>query len=833
MSAPRGFILRWLVALLLPLLLMEGLRWAAGSEFSALGFGLRLGFVLLAFGAALMLNRAAQRTSLALVGWVLALILVWPAAPWLPPGGLPLTVYACLWLSAIFAAPLSQPARWRVFAPLREDLASRTWGARVFQPLVTALFSACAALLIVYTLGLTTRFSEEEFFMGLQIAGLGVVGLALYLALWRVAGPVPRLPKAERDSRLPGMLVLGTAALILVLVPLALVRTYQQSFFSSTAPAYLGLNPESPFECQVLSTENEAGYAGAEVFDRLLDGVEANPRAAAPEFGMLALGRQNLDWAERYRTAMLAEAAQGRFTGPANSIKYGQYEAALRIYYYPHLLEAFPSLFSQEDQHILRAWFAAINRRTLTPEWVDWMYGLAFNRWLEGPYENQESGAGLLALLEAYGLADPALAQQNRAYLDREQRGWQARFRNTDDAVIYQPEWIYNALFQSLYEQTPPPQDAVRRSFEWITAQARPTGAPLGYNHVAPISLGGIAYLGAVLLEDTEMLWISGRALDYLAAHEGRLSAVPGAETQVDFSATPPGMGSCLLYGDSGLPTTIGPLAADKIVLRRGWEPEDPYLLLNLRFTGWHRYKATGAIIAIDQGGPLAVEQLSGEQAAWLPSGRSLFRDKRLPRENLNALLIPQAGLARMMVTLTGAGSPWAQDPPFYAQVAEFTAGETYSAAEIITPGWNGWEHFRRVHLDAAGPVVVYDYAAGPGSETAAVAWHLVTEAAPGGPLVLLAPQAVHRVPLPGSEAGGPAEVLLIPLEAGRLLFTLESQGITGVQYLPQRGGELKLITVFLAREWVGAAANLSHSGKILLLDNGMQSIAVPFENQD
>jgi hypothetical protein len=31
------------------------------------------------------------------------------------------------------------------------------------------------------------------------------------------------------------------------------------------------------------------------------------------------------------------------------------------------------------------------------------------SQWPEGPYENQENGAGLLALLEAEGLADPAL----------------------------------------------------------------------------------------------------------------------------------------------------------------------------------------------------------------------------------------------------------------------------------------------------------------------------------------------------------------------------------------------------------------------------------------
>jgi len=63
------------------------------------------------------------------------------------------------------------------------------------------------------------------------------------------------------------------------------------------------------------------------------------------------------------------------------------------------------------------------------------MYALAFAKWPEGPYENQESGAGLLALLETTGLADPTLSVRNRAYLDANQRGWATSFRVTDDAA--------------------------------------------------------------------------------------------------------------------------------------------------------------------------------------------------------------------------------------------------------------------------------------------------------------------------------------------------------------------------------------------------------------
>jgi hypothetical protein len=63
--------------------------------------------------------------------------------------------------------------------------------------------------------------------------------------------------------------------------------------------------------------------------------------------------------------------------------------------------------------------------------------------------------------------AGSALSAANRAYLARNRRGWTARFRVTDDALVYQPEWIDNAYFQSLYTGEPLSTNA-RLSFEWL-----------------------------------------------------------------------------------------------------------------------------------------------------------------------------------------------------------------------------------------------------------------------------------------------------------------------------------------------------------------------------
>ena len=274
-----------------------------------------------------------------------------------------------------------------------------------------------------------------------------------------------------------------------------------------TAPLYDHITPDTPFLCgetaPIATTES-----GVAIFNRLLAAVADNPRKGPPEYGMLALGTGEERWAQSFRESLLQEAAAQQFSQAANSVKYIQYEAAQRAYYLPRVRQAFPQLFSEAELRTLTDWFGAINRRALTVEWVDWMYAVALARWPRGPYENQESGAGLLSVLISGGLEDPALADANRTYLRQNPRGWLARFRNTDDALIYQPEWLTNALFQAGYTG----QSAYRNrelAFEWLLLQALPDGRAPQYNHPGRPSIAGIAYLAAVELGDPRYLWLS------------------------------------------------------------------------------------------------------------------------------------------------------------------------------------------------------------------------------------------------------------------------------------------------------------------------------------
>ncbi|MGD9148128.1 MAG: hypothetical protein PVI80_21365, partial [Anaerolineae bacterium] len=468
----------------------------------------------------------------------------------------------------------------------------------------------------------------------------------------------------------------------------------------------------------------------------------------------------------------------------------------------------------------LKSWFAAINRRALTVELVDWMYGLAYSKWPEGPYENQENGAGLLALLEAGNLAAPDLSPANRDYLKRNQRGWLTRFRNTDDAFIYQPEWIHNAYFQSLYTGQPP-EDRIRPSFEWLLLQALPDGAPLRYNHPAYPSLAGIAYLGAHLLDDPRYIWLAGRALDYAEAHDIYLYAQPGVEQSLALVGQSPAQGSCILYGDSGLPNQEGPLAPDKIVFRDGWLVDSSYLLLNLRFSGWHRYKATNTVTLVHRGAPLVSDALEGKPPRWLPEGRSLFRDKRIPRENLNGLLIPRSGLSAALYHLNGIGGPWAQDPPYYAKVLAFQTGDERDWSHTRLTGWRGWQHDRWIFAyHDPGPVIVVDAAHGPSQEQAALAWQLAVDGTVEGQRIRL------------DSAGQPAEVLLLAAAQDTTGSSMPAtmNGETGqdiVYYAPTRG-LLQTVTIFLVGNWVGAEAELDREGQVLRLAQGDAVITLP-----
>jgi hypothetical protein len=204
--------------------------------------------------------------------------------------------------------------------------------------------------------------------------------------------------------------------------------------------------------------------------------------------------------------------------------------------------------------------------------------------------------------------------------------------------------------------------------------------------------------------------------------------------------------------------------------------------------------------------------------------GRSFFRDKRVPRENLNGLLVERTGMSAVLYGLTGVGGAWAQDPPFYAQVERFETGPQMDMSSTVLTDWHGWSHRRNVYFYHKGPVVVVDDAQGPVGHRAALTWHLAGDGAVEG----------RRIRLRGGKNG--AEMLLVPVGAGDI--QVDGKPKEGqdpnlrVIYQAPANGRLGLVTLFLMGEWTGAEASVAQEsgGPVLRIVQGSKRIVLPLD---
>jgi len=788
---------------LIPVLFLQAIDMLAGNPSSWINFIIRWVFI----GAVLIICWFIQRGYAKRLKLFSSMITLFAILIIGLPANVDNTAVSWIAVACIFAGLI-----WidTIFA------AGHVWPKKFIIHIIIACW---AGFLPIGLTQIKTGFAEEEFYVLLYTL--------VMIILWTIIAwvnnklkrifeyPASQPPKTFNFSAILGALLLSSSVSFLVMV-----NAYQNSFYPKNAPTFAGITQQSPFLCGETIPDPEI-FQAKDVYNNLIKLVKANPNKESPEFAYLALSTMDTQWVAQFKAAILNEAREALFTKPANSVKSAQYDASRRIYFYVQMINVFPDLFSPLESEMLNKWFSEINRRAQTVEWVDWLYALAFSKWPQGPYENQEIGAGLLALLETSGLADPAISEDNRNYLADNPRGWLQRFRNTDDTYVYQSVWLANALFQSQYFGSTP-TDNIDQSFDWLQMQALPDGAPLGYNHPYTLPLANTAYLGAELTDKNNYLWLSGRSAEYLLAHLGYLSAYPGLIQPVGSEAHSPMEGSCLIFGDSGLPNQVGPLAPDKIVFRNGWSPDSLYLLLNLRFTGWHRYKATNTISLIYQNDPFIQDQTQGDTSGWLPVGRSLFRDKRIPRENLNGLTIEKAGLSKVVFTLTNIGSNWAQDPPLYAEINQFETSYSIDKSRTLIQDWHGWQHQRTINFNHQGQIVIMDDAKGPRNQKAAIFWHL--------------PEIHSRVDnrLAIKTGDHPVEMVLIPLDSDLSQTSLEYQPENGeglaVKYSSLTNGDLSLVTVFLTGNWIGADASVmqSTSGPILELRKNGQSLTFP-----
>jgi hypothetical protein len=207
-----------------------------------------------------------------------------------------------------------------------------------------------------------------------------------------------------------------------------------------------------------------------------------------------------------------------------------------------------------------------------------------------------------------------------------------------------------------------------------------------------------------------------------------------------------------------------------------------------------------------------------------LPEGRSLFRDKRIPRENLNGLLVEREGLSAIAHSLTGIGADWAQDPPYYARVRQFKTGDSQDFSSTVIEGWHGWTHQRDIYFYHQGPVVILDDARGPANADSALAWHFYSQSGQFQNQRLQLRTGPHAY-----------EVLFLPYGDGEVSME-KTSGEPGafpnlsLYYHSFEKGRLSLITVFLPENWVGAGYRFITKNGVtwLQIESGEHQVKVP-----
>lgn len=582
--------------------------------------------------------------------------------------------------------------------------------------------SGFAALYVTIALLWTTDYALDPsltvvqgFFLLLVASPIGV---SIGLARERMNGA------DDRRLALPRTSALAAFALVsVVLIPLTAQGFWRALDLHASPPQLLD---ETLFECGTLAGGNPPGAADVDVISAL----EGVPDKDITVLATLASATLDRGYAEAFRSELLDEVKRGEFLDRSDSIKAWQFEAALRAHHYVHISERFPELFSPTDRRELHMWFEALNEKAFDVALVDYAYALVFRRQPHGLYDNQEIGAGLLAVLShILDRHNPELVERNREFIDRHAIGWNHNFRNPDDGIVYHQQfWIQNAYLLARYAGVGEVDGLnSRRSFEWILAQWPPNGQSPAYNVLETNTAFDVMLLGAALLEEPSYRWLAERMVlrdqkqGTLATGAGLL----GAELwDADMVARHSHVGSCYLRAPTGIATRPGEVQPDKVVMREGWREDDLYALLNLRFAGWHGYKATNTVVTLMAGAPFVVSPMDRETKGWLPKAGAQQRDRRIDRTRLNGLQIRATGLDRAVFDLTRFDSSWRQDVPRFADVVMFATSNDTDIARTTIHDWGGVNHERAIVPQRESYVAVLDHVHGRRGE-ATVNWFL------------------------------------------------------------------------------------------------------------
>lgn len=435
-------------------------------------------------------------------------------------------------------------------------------------------------------------------------------------------------------------------------------------------------------------------------------------------------------WAEQFRDQFLKELDIFRGLKNLGSVKSVQEEVAVRGYFYLLMRKENPNLFSENEEDKIINYFKLALGDIFQPGWVDYLYAIPFQMLPEGPYLNQEIGVAALSVAnriikeedkELYSVVDD--------YINKRAIGWSKNFRNPDDSIEYQSIWINNAYLLSLYNKERFYNDTnARNSFEWILNQLAPNNNLISYDKPNPYSMFDTMALGAYLFRDGRYKWFASQMFRKVQKEQNLTTPSYYFGLMFwddDLEEEMPHVGSCFLKGTSGFVFQPGGIENDKIVLRDGWSRDSLYTLLNLRFHGWHSYKATNTIVSLIYGVPFVVEDVIYREFRWLPEGKKWYTDRKIDRYRTNGAQMKLSGIGRVIFGLIGMQENWYQDLPSFAEVKYFQAYERSSFSHSIIRNWHGWNHERIAILKNSNYIAFFDFLYGNKEREVGINWHL------------------------------------------------------------------------------------------------------------
>ncbi len=452
---------------------------------------------------------------------------------------------------------------------------------------------------------------------------------------------------------------------------------------------------------------------------------------------------ENPALANEVKQILLGEATAGKFTDPVNSYKFAQNQAMQRGVYYLYLAENYQQLFNEQQKNIIRQWFVKITKRAFTIEWSDFYYAIAFQKPLTAPYRNQENGVAALAVYaQIIKDVEPELAAKAANYAEKNAILWRNNFKNADDSITYQKIWIYNAYYFSKYLQ---PEllsnENSKKSFEHLLLQWPNDCSALGYNPDSDVLIYDVLYLSAYLHNSAELRWLADCNYNYAKEKNLKLQGFmpefhPGLQF-MDYSlnntikvnnlstilSIKPQTGSAYIKAASGLTQFPNYDMPDKIVFRAGWNKDDFYALLNLRFDAWHSYKAPNAFITLRKGSTFIAEDIVKSERSWLPKGRAIVRDENIGRERLNGFYIKEKLLNRFFSMFDIFKFKFFESMPKYATVIDFADTEhiDYAKTELA---WKDWKNTRTSILFKNDFFAVIDKNSGKNPQEHSIIWH-------------------------------------------------------------------------------------------------------------